>query len=239
LCLRADRDGNFVEVCQAAASIVHPNSTSWVKKPACRLIWRSGERHTAFVNCIRVAVANNSFANQRVPVRSLKSAAARPPYASPLCANTSATAERACLASGPVAMRTTSVSKPGTRRAWPCLRRPSAVCTHRTGRCKNRLRSGTIVEVQAVMQELLMTVELPTDVQSIVRKAISSGRCSDETDVVRRALKLYAEFEECREALQREIRTGVESGDSIPGDLVFQELEELADRLAQGAAPAL
>ena len=73
-----------------------------------------------------------------------------------------------------------------------------------------------------------MTVQLPTDVQSIVEEAISSGRCTDEADVLRRALRLYEQFENRRETLKREIEVGIQSGDSIPGDVVFQELEQLA-----------
>ncbi len=83
-----------------------------------------------------------------------------------------------------------------------------------------------------------MTVEFPADVQPIIDQAIASGRGSDEVDIVRQALRLYAEMQQRRHSLKREIDKGVESGDPFPGDLVFQELEQLADQLAANAGQA-
>jgi putative addiction module CopG family antidote len=76
-----------------------------------------------------------------------------------------------------------------------------------------------------------MTI-VPADVQPIIHQAITDGRGTDEVDVVRQALRLYAELEQRRQSLKREIDQGLESGASIPGELVFEELERLADQLA-------
>ena len=78
-----------------------------------------------------------------------------------------------------------------------------------------------------------MTIELPADVQPIVEQAIASGRGADEVDVVRQALRLYAQIQQRRQSLKSEIEKGVVSGDSISGEVVFQELEQLADQLAK------
>jgi len=82
----------------------------------------------------------------------------------------------------------------------------------------------------------MMSIELPLDLEPIIHQAIASGRGADEVDVVRQALRLYAQVEQRRESLRREIASGVESGDSIPGEIVFQELEQLANQLAERAA---
>ncbi len=78
-----------------------------------------------------------------------------------------------------------------------------------------------------------MSIELPLDLQPIIRQAIASGRGTDEVDVVRQALRLYAQVEQRRQSLRSEIAKGIESGDSISGEVVFQELEQLANQLAE------
>ena len=83
-----------------------------------------------------------------------------------------------------------------------------------------------------------MTVQLPPDVQPIVDHAIATGRGTDEADVVSQALRLFAQFERRREALEAEIKKGIESGDSIPGEVFFAELEQLARELDLNASPA-
>lgn len=80
-----------------------------------------------------------------------------------------------------------------------------------------------------------MSIDLPLDLQPIVHQAIASGRGADEVDVVRQALRLYAQVEQRRQSLRREIEKGVESGDSISGEVVFEELEQLANQLAEHA----
>ena len=80
-----------------------------------------------------------------------------------------------------------------------------------------------------------MTIELPADVQPIIEQAIASGKGADEVDIVCQALQLYAQVQERRQSLRREIERGVRSGDSISGEVVFQELEQLADQLAAHA----
>jgi len=83
-----------------------------------------------------------------------------------------------------------------------------------------------------------MTVPLPPDVQPIVDQAIARGHGTDEADVVCQALRLFAQFEQRREALKGEIEKGIESGDSIPGEVVFAELERLARELDLNTDPA-
>ncbi len=80
-----------------------------------------------------------------------------------------------------------------------------------------------------------MTIDLPVDVQPIIHQAIASGRGTDEVDVVRQALRVYDRLEQRRQSLKREIEKGVQSGASIPGEIVFQQLEQLADQLAASA----
>ena len=83
-----------------------------------------------------------------------------------------------------------------------------------------------------------MTIHLPADIERIVKQAVASGRGTNETDVVRQALCLYEQFQCRRETLRQEIEKGIQSGDSIPADVVFQELEELARDLATNAPAA-
>jgi putative addiction module CopG family antidote len=83
-----------------------------------------------------------------------------------------------------------------------------------------------------------MSIELPLDLQPIIRQAIARGRGTDEVDVVRQALRLYAQLEQRRESLRSEIASGVQSGDSISGEVVFRELEQLANQLAEPAGEA-
>ncbi len=80
-----------------------------------------------------------------------------------------------------------------------------------------------------------MSIGLPLDLQQIIRQAIASGRGADEVDVVRQLLRLYAHVDQRRQSLRHEIAKGVESGDSISGEAVFEDLEQLASQLAEHA----
>ena len=84
-----------------------------------------------------------------------------------------------------------------------------------------------------------MTVEIPADVQPIIEKALANGSCPNETEVLRRALRLYEEFERRRGILKQEVEKGINSGDSIPAAVVFQELEQLAAQLSHRPAATL
>jgi Arc/MetJ-type ribon-helix-helix transcriptional regulator len=57
-----------------------------------------------------------------------------------------------------------------------------------------------------------------------VQAVISTGRCRSETEVVAEALRVFQELEEQRKKPGAEIRVGVNSGESIPGDEVFNRL---------------
>jgi putative addiction module CopG family antidote len=80
-----------------------------------------------------------------------------------------------------------------------------------------------------------MTVEIPTDLLPFVQGVIASGRCHSESDVVGEALRLFREVECRREELRREVLEGINSGESIPGDRVFERLRRRAAEIASKA----
>jgi putative addiction module CopG family antidote len=77
-----------------------------------------------------------------------------------------------------------------------------------------------------------MSVEIPHDLVPFVQAVISSGRCRTETEVVGEALRVFQELESRRKGLREDIREGMNSGESIPGDEVFERLEQRAAELA-------
>jgi|GEM_PF-328643 len=79
-----------------------------------------------------------------------------------------------------------------------------------------------------------MSVDIPADLVPFVQAVISSGRFRSEEEVVSEALRVFQEVEERRKRLREDIRDGMNSGDSIPGDEVFARLERRAAELAVG-----
>jgi putative addiction module CopG family antidote len=77
-----------------------------------------------------------------------------------------------------------------------------------------------------------MSVEIPHDLMQFVQAVISSGRCRSETEVVGEALRVFQEFEQRRTRFRDDILDGMNSGESIPGDEVFERLERRAAELA-------
>ncbi len=77
-----------------------------------------------------------------------------------------------------------------------------------------------------------MSVDIPQDLVPFVQAVISSGRCHSETEVVGEALRVFQELEQRRQGLREDIRDGMNSGESIPGDEVFERLERRAAELA-------
>ncbi|WHO71963.1 type II toxin-antitoxin system ParD family antitoxin [Rhizobium sp. BT03] len=65
--------------------------------------------------------------------------------------------------------------------------------------------------------------------EGLVHALVESGRYASASEVIRDSLRLLEEREEQRqarlEALRSDIRTGVESGTSVPADQVFDRLE--------------
>jgi putative addiction module CopG family antidote len=77
-----------------------------------------------------------------------------------------------------------------------------------------------------------MSVEIPHDLVPFVQAVISSGRCRTETEVVAEALRVFQELEDRRKSLRDDIQEGMNSGESVPGDEVFERLERRAAELA-------
>lgn len=80
-----------------------------------------------------------------------------------------------------------------------------------------------------------MNVSLTPKLEEMVRKKVESGLYNSSSEVVREALRLLQEQDKARESrlneLRAEIRKGIESGPTIPGDVVFRELREKASEL--------
>ncbi|HSX77145.1 MAG TPA: type II toxin-antitoxin system ParD family antitoxin [Candidatus Saccharimonadia bacterium] len=68
--------------------------------------------------------------------------------------------------------------------------------------------------------------------EKFVKDKVESGRYHSASEVIREGLRLLEEQEQVREvklaALREEIQKGLASGQSIPGETVFQELREKA-----------
>jgi putative addiction module CopG family antidote len=77
-----------------------------------------------------------------------------------------------------------------------------------------------------------MSVEIPQDLMPFVQAVISSGRCRSESEVVGEALRVFQEFEQRRKNLRNDILEGMNSGESIPGNEIFERLERRAAELA-------
>ena len=76
-----------------------------------------------------------------------------------------------------------------------------------------------------------MTVDIPPDLQNFVQQIVASGRCKSEDEVVDQALRLFQQLETRRKQLSADIQEGIES-ETIPGDVAFQQLEQLAQEIA-------
>ena len=86
-----------------------------------------------------------------------------------------------------------------------------------------------------------MNVNLTEELEELVRSKVASGMYGSASEVVRDALRLFAEREQLREArlaeLRRKIDEGWESaerGDLIPGEQVFAELREMSRKRRSG-----
>jgi antitoxin ParD1/3/4 len=78
---------------------------------------------------------------------------------------------------------------------------------------------------------------LTPDEATFAEELVSSGRFASVEDVVQEALRLLKDQEEAPmpdlETLRRLWREGVESGDPIPADEVFDELEAKYEAMAR------
>jgi antitoxin ParD1/3/4 len=81
----------------------------------------------------------------------------------------------------------------------------------------------------------VMTVDIPADLVPFVQGVIASGRYKSESDVVGEALRAFRELESRRGELRRDILEGINSGESIPGEQVFQHLRQRAAEIASKA----
>ncbi len=73
-----------------------------------------------------------------------------------------------------------------------------------------------------------MNVSLTKELEEFVRQKVASGLFSSSSEVVREALRLLHEqdrlYQERLSALRADIREGIESGEPIEGDAVFERL---------------
>ncbi len=77
-----------------------------------------------------------------------------------------------------------------------------------------------------------MNISLTPELEKFVKDKVESGRYHSASEVIREGLRLLEEQEQLREvklaALREEIHKGLASGESLPGETVFQELREKA-----------
>ncbi|QDX25367.1 type II toxin-antitoxin system ParD family antitoxin [Sphingomonas suaedae] len=76
--------------------------------------------------------------------------------------------------------------------------------------------------------------------EGFIKRQVSSGRYASASEVIRDSLRLLEEQEEERaaklEALRADIAYGAASGEGIPADEVFAEVEAMIDEIARKKA---
>ena len=73
-----------------------------------------------------------------------------------------------------------------------------------------------------------MSTDISPENEQFIQHELESGNYHDRSELLNDALRLLKR----RRELVRAIQAGIDSGPSIPGDEVFGELEEMANRLA-------
>jgi putative addiction module CopG family antidote len=81
-----------------------------------------------------------------------------------------------------------------------------------------------------------MSIDIPSDLIPYVQSLVSSGPCESETQVVSEALRLLRETDERRQQIQKAVLEGVQSGDSISEDVVFDRLDRILRQSQTGSA---
>ena len=85
-----------------------------------------------------------------------------------------------------------------------------------------------------------MNISLTPELEKFVQNKVASGRYHSASEVIRAGLRLLEEQEQLREvkltALREEIQKGLASGQSIPGEKIFQELREKAKQRKKESA---
>lgn len=83
-----------------------------------------------------------------------------------------------------------------------------------------------------------MNVTLPSELEQLVTARVQSGRYSSVSEVIRAALVLLEEREQCDERRRQELRHSIaeglaqlDHGEGIPGEQVFAELDAELDAL--------
>jgi antitoxin ParD1/3/4 len=73
-----------------------------------------------------------------------------------------------------------------------------------------------------------MNVSLTKELEALVADKVKTGRYLSASEVVREALRLLEERDRIKEMrlveLRKEIQKGLDSGDSVDGELVFERL---------------
>lgn len=81
-----------------------------------------------------------------------------------------------------------------------------------------------------------MTIDLSPENQEFVETAIASGNYADREDVVNAALRLFRHRQQCLDELKADIQAGMDSGDPLTSEAVFEHLERKVDALSRRAA---
>ena len=83
-----------------------------------------------------------------------------------------------------------------------------------------------------------MNVSLTPELERFIRDRVDSGRHHSSSEVVREALRLLEERERLRELrleeLRREIRKGIDSGEPVDGEALFDRLLAKYEAMAAG-----
>ncbi len=70
-----------------------------------------------------------------------------------------------------------------------------------------------------------MTVQIPDELRAYVEGVVNEGTFHSESEVVAEALRLMQDRYRRLATLREDIRTGINSGPSIPADEAFRQLQ--------------
>jgi antitoxin ParD1/3/4 len=92
--------------------------------------------------------------------------------------------------------------------------------------------------VKSTIEEFLMNVQLPRELEQLVQSKVKSGRYNSASDVVREALQLMEERDQMlvlrKDEIRKKIADGLASlrrGEGADGDVVFDRIEAELDTL--------
>ncbi len=82
-----------------------------------------------------------------------------------------------------------------------------------------------------------MGIELSPENERLIDTAVQSGEFTDRAAAVNDAVRMLRERRRRLATLRAEVRAGMESGNSISADAVFEGLERKARQIARQPAP--